>query len=144
MIEYLIQILCAGISSFGFAALYNTHGKRLVIPFIGGIAGWSLYLALNFLNSTTIQTFICVLFLSVYTEIAARIVKTPTTTFLVPNVIILMPGGSLYFTISSAIKGEWVSFASYGKSTIYVAFSIAAGIMIISSVTKIIYRLNNS
>ena len=141
MTHNLVQIFTAGISSLGFAMLYNVKGKRLLIPFIGGIAGWSLYILLMFLNNAVLQCFIATMFLSAYTELAARIIKTPTTTFLVPNIIILIPGGYPYFTTSSAIKGEWLNFILYGKETIFMASSIAAGIMIISSMTKIIYKL---
>lgn len=141
MTTYLIQVITAGIASFGFALLYNVRGKRLIIPFTGGIAGWTLYIMLMFLNSDILQSFIATIFLTIYTEIAARIVKTPTTTFLVPNIIIFIPGGLLYFTISSAIRGDWLNFMFYGKETLFMAASIAAGIMIVSSLVKIIYKL---
>lgn len=36
MTTYLIQVITAGIASFGFALLYNVRGKRLIIPFTGG------------------------------------------------------------------------------------------------------------
>ncbi len=138
MTTYLIEIITAGIASFGFAVLYNVRGRRLIIPFIGGIAGWTLYIMLMFLDNDILQTFTATIFLTIYTEIAARIVKTPTTTFLFPNIIIFIPGGLLYFTISSAIKGDWLNFMIYGKETLFTAASIAAGIMIVSSLIKII------
>lgn len=135
---YIIQILTAGVASLGFAVLYNVRGKRLAVPFIGGILGWTLYLMLMFLNNEILQSLIVSMFLSAYTEIAARLIKTPTTTFLLANMIILIPGGKLYYTISSAIKGDWLNFALYGKETIFMAIAISAGIMVVSSVTKII------
>lgn len=144
MTGYIVQTFMAGIASLGFALLYNVRGKRLFVPFIGGIVSWALYLTLAFLNNEILQCFIVTIFLSLYTEIAARIVKTPTTTFLVPNIIILIPGGSLYFTISSAIQGKWLNFIIKGKETIFIAGAIAAGIMIVSSMFKIIYYLRKS
>lgn len=140
MTGYLIQIFTAGVSSLGFALSYNVKGKRLIVPFIGGIVSCVLYLSLIFLKNEVLQRFLVTVFLSLYTEIAARIIKTPTTTFLVPNIIILIPGGSLYFTISSAIKGDWLNFILYGKETISIAIAVASGIMIVSSIIKIIYR----
>lgn len=144
MITYLIKIFTAGIASLGFALLYNVKGKRLLVPFAGGIIGQILYLSLTFINNEDLQAFTVTIFLALYTEIAARIIKTPTTTFLVPNIIILIPGGSLYFTMSSAIKGEWFNFVLYGKETIFLASSIAAGIMIVSSIIKIIYKVKTN
>lgn len=137
MIEYFIQILTAGIASFGFAVLYNVKWKRLIIPFVGGILSWTLYLILMFLNNEVLQCLFTTMFLALYTEIVARIVKTPTTTFLVPNIIILIPGGSLYY----AIRSDWLNFILKGKETIFIAAAIAAGIMIVSSSIKIIYKI---
>lgn len=141
MIEYFIQILTAGIASFGFAILYNVKGKRLIIPFVGGILSWTLYLILMFLNNEVLQCLFTTMFLALYTEIVARVVKTPTTTFLVPNIIILIPGGSLYYAISYAIRSDWLNFILKGKETIFIAAAIAAGIMIVSSSIKIIYKI---
>lgn len=143
MLSYLIQIIAAGVSSLCFAVLYNVKGKRLIIPFMGGIFGWALYLILMFLNDEILQCFFAAIFLTLYTEIAARIVKTPTTTFLVPNLIILIPGGSLYYTISCVIRGNWLEFVIKGKETIFIAGAISAGIMIVSSLVKIIYKFKN-
>lgn len=137
MIEYFIQILTAGIASFGFAILYNVKGKRLIVPFVGGILSWTLYLILMFLNNEVLQCLFTTMFLALYTEIVARVVKTPTTTFLVPNIIILIPGGSLYY----AIRSDWLNFILKGKETIFIAAAIAAGIMIVSSSIKIIYKI---
>ena len=141
MIEYFIQILTAGIASFGFAILYNVKGKRLIVPFVGGILSWTLYLILMFLNNEVLQCLFTTMFLELYTEIVARVVKTPTTTFLVPNIIILIPGGSLYYAISYAIRSDWLNFILKGKETIFIAAAIAAGIMIVSSSIKIIYKI---
>lgn len=141
MIEYFIQILTAGIASFGFAILYNVKGKRLIVPFVGGILSWTLYLILMFLNNEVLQCLFTTMFLALYTEIVARVVKTPTTTFLVPNIIILIPGGSLYYAISYAIRSDWLNFILKGKETIFIAAAIAAGIMIVSSSIKIIYKI---
>ena len=141
MIGYFIKILTAGIASFGFAVLYNVKGKRLIIPFIGGILSWALYLMLMFLNNEILQCLFTTIFLTLYTEIAARIIKTPTTTFLVPNLIILIPGGSLYYAINYAIRSDWLNFILKGKETLFIAAAIAAGIMIVSSTIKIIYKI---
>lgn len=138
----IVQIITAGIASLGFAMLYNVRGKRLVVTILGGILSWSLYLLLNsFIGNMAMQYFFVTVFLTTYTEIAARIVKTPTTTFLVSAIIILMPGGSLFNTMSCAIQGNWNDFFIYGVDTVTISVAIALGIMFVSSVVKIIYTL---
>ena len=73
---------------------------------------------------------------TVYSELFARVCKTPTTSFLVPSIIPLIPGGLLYYTMQAAVGGDWDGFVTNGSRTIALAVSLAAGIMVVSSVRK--------
>ena len=43
----IIQLLAALVGSLGFAALFNLHGKKLIVSALGGLGAWAVYLALN-------------------------------------------------------------------------------------------------
>ena len=45
--DNLIQLLAALAGSFGFAALFNLHGRKLVFAALGGLLSWSVYLLLE-------------------------------------------------------------------------------------------------
>lgn len=136
-----LQILMAGIASLGFAVLYNVRGTKLLVVGFGGIIAWSIYLFLGlYIESEAIRYFAITVFITIYTEIFARLLKTPTTTFLVAAIITIIPGGSLYLTMSSAIQGLWQDFASYAVKTASLALAIALGIMVVSAVIKAIFK----
>ena len=50
-------------------------------------------------------SFIAIL-ITIYSEIWARILKTPATTVLMPTVIPLIPGGSLYYAMDAALRRD--------------------------------------
>ena len=76
--------------------------------------------------------------ISVYAEIMARLLKTPTTTFLITSLIPLIPGGSLYYTMTSVFEGDLLHFLDKGVYTLQLAVALALGIVLVSAVTKML------
>jgi len=135
---YTIQIIMAFLGSLGFSILFNIRGRKLWYAAIGGMLSWVIYLLLDFwLTSEISRFFISTMIVTIYSEILARIEKTPTTTFLTSSVIPLIPGRSLYYTMSYAVNGDLDKFVSSGGQTVGLSASIAAGIMAGSSLFKV-------
>jgi len=67
--------------------------------------------------------------------------KAPSTVFYIPTVVPLIPGGSLFYTMSYAVLGEWSMVQSYGASTLYCALGIAAGMSFVLSVAYTVRRM---
>jgi uncharacterized membrane protein YjjB (DUF3815 family) len=76
--------------------------------------------------------------IGIYSEIMARIIKTPSTIILLPSTIPLLPGGSLYYTMSYLVAGNWEKFGHYAVETISTASGIAVGAIITSIGIKLI------
>ncbi len=134
-----LQILTAFLGSIGFSILFNVRGSKLFIAGLGGALSWGLYLALGpVLSSDSIKYFIASLFVTIYAEAFARIKKSPTTSFLVPGFIPLIPGGALYNTMKYALHNDWSLFADKASYTVQLALAIAAGIVAISSFMRMV------
>ena len=84
------------------------------------------------------QYLIAASLVTVYAEVLARATKTPSTTFLIAAIIPLVPGSGLYYTMSYAITGSWDKFIDTGIHTLALSAALAAGIMVASSVCRII------
>ena len=137
----LIEIITGFIGSFGFAILFNIRGKRLIAAAFGGFLSWTLFVLLKFVtDSTAIRYFIVAALISVYAEIMARVLKTPTTTFHMTGLVPLIPGASLYYTMSSAFEGNVDVFSSKAIHTLELSAALALGIVITSALTKIIFN----
>ena len=89
-----------------------------------------------FIQSEVLNYFLCSLLVSLYAEIMARIIKTPTTTFIITSLIPLIPGGSLYYTMTTAFSGEISTFIDKGIYTLSLAGALAAGSIVVLSFAK--------
>ena len=137
----LIQIITGGLGAAGFALLYNIRGKRFVFAALGGLLAIVFYLGLGLVIENDIfNYFICASLVSLYAEIMARVLKTPTTTFIITSLIPLIPGGSLYYTMTNAFSGDLNSFIDKGLYTLGLAGALAAGIIVVVSTTKVIFK----
>ena len=137
----LIMIITGMLGAAGFALLYNIRGKRLVFAALGGLLAVIFYVVFGwFIENEILNYFICSLAVSLYAEIMARILKTPTTTFIITSLIPLIPGSSLYYTMTNAFSGDLNSFIEKGLYTLGLAGALAAGIIVVFGVIKVIFR----
>ena len=134
----IIQLITGTLGSLGFSLLYNLRGKKLIIATLGGLVAWSVYLVFRApIPSESIRYLISSAVITVYAEVFARVLKTPTTTFLVPAAIPLIPGSSLYYTMNFALNTQWQPFISRAFYTLQLALCIAVGIIAVTTVTRI-------
>lgn len=138
-VEIITQIVTAFLGSLGFSVLFNLRRTKLLIAALGGMLSWSLFLLLGiWFESEFICYFFAAAFVTVYAEIFARIKKTPTTSYLVPGFIPMIPGGALYNTMKYALNTDWKLFGSAAAYTLQIALCITAGIIVVSSGMRMI------
>lgn len=137
----IIQSIFAFFSSLGFGILFNIKGKKLFYAGIGGGLSWlvSIYCENLGLNTTS-SFFITSIVFSIYSEIMARVLKTPVTTLIICALIPLVPGGGMYYTMYEAINGNIMESIELGINTIASAGALALGIIFISTLTRIFMR----
>ena len=139
MMDAFIQIITGALGSFGFSILFNLRGRKLVITTLGGLISWAVFLALEgWLPGESIRYFLSMTAISIYAEVFARIEKTPTTTFLVPCVIPLIPGSALYYTMNYALNEQWDLFIQKAFYTLELALSLALGIIAVTTATRLL------
>ena len=77
--------------------------------------------------------------LSVFSEIMARVMKTPATTFCILSLIPLIPGSSLYYTMAGAFSGDSQGFISRAAHTLELAAALALGIVLVNACVRKFY-----
>ena len=139
-----IQILAGGVGSLGFACLFHIRGQRLAVATFGGVLSWFLFVIFSYIiPSEPINYFLVSFLLTIFAEIMARVMKTPTTTFITPSLVPLIPGSSLYYTMAYGFQGDATRFVTKGVATLSLAAALALGIIIATTLTKIIVRKRN-
>lgn len=137
-----VQIITGFLGAFGFSILFHIRGKRLVMSALGGLFSWTAFVLLGFvIASEPIRYFLVAALVSVYAEIMARVLKTPTTTLLMASLIPLIPGGSLYYTMAYAMSGDVESFLTKATGTLQLAAALALGILVIGAFTTTMNKI---
>ncbi len=134
----VIQLLTAFISSLGFSMLFGLRRRFLVFAALGGLLCWGVYLGMDaWLHREFLSCLMASSFAVVYAELLARRLKTPATLFVVPSILPLVPGGSLYYTMENIVHGRMEAARSFGQQTLIAALAIAAGISFVVALREI-------
>lgn len=138
----ILQIIAGLAGSVGFAILFNIRGKRLIATAVGGFISWLLYVIIHkFIENEAVVYLIVSALISVYAEVMARVLKTPTTTFTITSLVPLIPGGSLYYTMTSLFRADRAEFMQRAGYTAQLAAALALGIVAVTGATRLLYRI---
>ena len=138
MKDVIIQLVTAFLGSLGFTLLFGLRRRYLFAASLGGVLAWGVYLAVEAgMKQGFLACLIAAAFAVLYAELLARKLKTPATLFVIPAIVPLVPGSSLYYAMSSAVQGDLISARSYGTQTLVYALAIAAGISLVTAIRQL-------
>ena len=138
----LLEVLSAFTASFAFGIIFNVKRKNLFFAAVCGALGWFVYkFSIKLGYSDTTAMFFASIAISGYSEIFARLLKTPVTTFVISALIPLVPGGGMYYTMVEAINGDVMSSLEIGIKTLALAGVLAIGVILVSTITKTIKNI---
>ena len=139
----IIQLATAFLSSFGFSMLFGLRRRFLLPASMGGLLCWGLYLGMDaWMHAEFLSCLAAAAFAVIYAELLARSLKTPATLFVVPAILPLVPGGSLYYTMENAVHGRMEAARAFGTQTLVSALAIAAGISLVVALRELQARRN--
>ncbi len=140
----LLEILTCIIGTFGFSVLLKVSKQKLIFTVLGGtISAVISVLLLNAGEGVFKATFFAMTAICIYSEVLARVIKTPANVILLPSTIPLLPGGSLYYTLSYLIHYNAKLFARYAKETALTGLGIALGAIFVSIIVTFIKDIQN-
>ena len=135
----MLDIITCILGTFGFSVLLKVSKQKIVFTIIGGAISAAIS-AIMINNGANIfsATFCAMVAICIYSEILARIIKTPANVILLPSTIPLLPGGSLYYSLSFLIHSDKQHFYMYAKETILTGLGIALGAILVSIIITFI------
>ncbi|WPC44506.1 threonine/serine exporter family protein [Clostridium sp. JS66] len=136
------QILLAFLGSIFPVILFNIDRKKIIWAGFCGAIGWAAYLAAyKYTYSPVSSSFVGAFFVGIYSELMARILKTPAVQFSIPGIFPLVPGITAYTTINSIVEQKYSLASSEGMQTVAVGGAIAFGIMLSTTAFRFISKL---
>lgn len=138
-----MDMVAQGIYSFlsvvGFSVLFNIPRKLIVAASISGMVGWLLYYSLQQISTNfIIPAFVGSIAVGLVGEILAVIKKQPATLFTIPGIIPFVPGYGIYYTMMHLAQQDFSLAISVGSESLFIAISIACGIVLATSFVRII------
>ena len=134
-IAYLTAACTAAL--LGIAVIFDVPPKKLLWAMVGSIISCVLMLigdkyGLDPLITNMIATAVpCV-----YCEIMARVLKTPTTIFMIPSLLPLVPGSRLYYTMFYLFSGEQALFLENMLVAVKICTGIAVAIIVVTGAMR--------
>lgn len=140
----MIEILASAGSTLAFGILFNLKGKKLVAASIGGAIGWIIFVFFKSNGSSDPGAFfLASIGITIYSEIIARILKTPVTSTLIASLIPLVPGSGIYFTMSYFVENKIPEATKRGIDTLLITIAITLGIVMVSTFSQFYYKLKS-
>lgn len=140
----MTRIILSFVGSLCPAILFNTDKKNLLWAGLAGTIGMLVndqFLAF-YPSAALASVFSGAVAVAVYSEIMARVRKTPATIFSIPGIFPLVPGVDAYRTIQLLSEQDYTAAMAFGVSTAAKASLIAFGILLVSATFRKIKSKN--
>lgn len=135
----LVEAVACYIGCIGFTILFNIHGPGGLLCAAGGVLTWLTYRIVSDLTGGDITAYFwATVAASIYSEIMARIRKCPAISYLVVSAFPLIPGAGVYYTMNYAVSRDMANFANRGIYTVAIAGVMAVGILLSSTLARMI------
>ena len=132
-----MNALLAFIGSFATSLTFNIKGHKLVFAGFSGLIGYFVYsVVFHITGHSNFAILIGATVVGLYSETAARVLKSPATVFSIPGILPLVPGIAAYEMIRFLERNELTRTVRKLTETVSGAGAIAFGIMLVTAVFR--------
>lgn len=125
-------------ATMGYAVFYQLPKQLLIYAGLTGALGWVVNVILMGSDcSLAFSNLMSAITVAVLSEFFARISKNPVTMFIIPGILPITPGYTLYMTMYYFTQNNIEKGVAKGFETLTIAGVIAIGVMLVSSFGKI-------
>ena len=144
-LAFWIQMLAAVIGTIGFSLIFRVRTIHLPYVAFGGLLTYFVYYSLEQIGwNLFLISFLGAVAGAVYSEFAARLRKAPVIVFVLPSMVPIIPGGSLYRTMNSLINEDYGALYNNFGGTISIGLGMAGGIVAVSVVAAVAVSISES
>lgn len=138
MTEFWMMFIAGLVGTVGFGIMFHAGPKALAVSVFGSAVVIFVYEGCSLVTGELLSNVAASTAAALYAMLMARLIRTPSTVILTPELIPLVPGRSLYYAISSMIARQYTVGVEYLRTTVEVALGIAIGIVLSGTVDAIL------
>ena len=140
----VIKIIAGTIATLGFAILFRLKPSHWPFAMLDGLFACICYFAFTELfGGNFLPNLLAAFAASVFADLFARLCKAPSTVFILPGCIALVPGGTLYYAMSNLLSENRDVAVEYFLITLTVGIGIGGGIIAASLLRVTIQAISN-
>lgn len=125
------------VALLGIAVIFDVPPKKMLWAMIGSVISCVIMLIGDKYGlDPLITNMLATALPCVYCEIMARVLKTPTTVFMIPSLLPLVPGSRLYYTMFYLFSGEQQLFMDNMLAAVKICTGIALAIIVVTGAVR--------
>jgi len=137
----ILQLLAAFIGTVAFALLFSVPKKDYIPAGIVGMLGWGLCYFLSEVGMPMVAaSFLATLIVVLLARYFAVVFRSPSTTFLIPGIFPLVPGGKIFWAVYYFMLGNSSDALKSGADAFRCAFAIVLGIMTVLHLPGLFFK----
>ncbi|MCD8396812.1 MAG: threonine/serine exporter family protein [Lachnospiraceae bacterium] len=135
MVEAVKLVIVSFFASVGFGIVFRIERKYLIYAGLGGAITRLVYLILlQLIAESFIYSFLAAMAAALFAEFMAVYTKNPSTVFLYPFIIPLIPGSSLYYTVVGLVLQDTELVRANAVICIHSLLGVGIGFVVVSMV----------
>lgn len=136
--DVIFQVIYSFFCVMGFCVMFNIPRKQILLASFNGAVGWLVFVLLqNSAASFIVPPLVGSIIVGLIGEVAAVKNKQPATLFIIPGIIPFVPGYGIYNTMFHIINNDFSQAMVSGSESMFVAVSIACGVVIANSIVRL-------
>lgn len=137
---YLYSFLICGAAVAFYSIVVAAPWKTVPVSAVTAALFYTVYRLISEIGGQDILGyFVASLLVAVSGEICARIYKMPSTIFVFPGILPLVPGYWLYRTMLYLVQNDYDGFAHTGVQTLFISGAIAISIAVTNVAARHIF-----
>ncbi|MDR2167272.1 MAG: threonine/serine exporter family protein [Clostridiales bacterium] len=142
----ILNIFLAAAATIGFSIIFNIPRKELIFCGLAGAGCWSVLTLIITLSpdSRMAATFVAAVVVTIYARILSTLRKMPSTVYMIPGIIPLVPGTRIYNTMLYIVTGEHAQALSQGIEALAISGVISIGLLAALSLPRWLFSFERN
>ena len=129
------------LATTGFSVVFNIQLKDLPFAALGGVIVRVIHILFQLTGYAFIYTISAAFFAALYSEILAITKKEPSTLYLYPSIVPLIPGDLFYYTALGIIWGDVEIIKQFGPDLALSLVGISVGFVLCSTIVHYVRKV---